>query len=58
MCRDEAELIIRQPAYCTYYMLTDNLSEVGVACTTIGTNTAAEDHICVRKLVNAVAADR
>ena len=39
-------------------MLTDNLSEVDVACTTISTNAAAEKHICVRELVNAVAADR
>ena len=39
-------------------MLIDNLSEVGVACTTIGTNAAAEEHICVRKLDDAVAVDR
>ena len=37
-------------------MMADNLSKVGVACTAIGANTAAEQHISVRRLPNDVVA--
>lgn len=39
----------------TYRMLADNRSIVGVACTTIGAYTAAEQHICVPRLINAAS---
>ena len=36
--------------------MADNLSKVGVACMTIGANTAAEQHISVRRLPNDAVA--
>jgi len=35
--------------------LADHLSEIGVSYMTIDADTAAEQHICVRRLINAAS---